>query len=472
MWELIMKRFLFVIVLCVLVATTGFAATVEKKSLAPSEVRSIAREAYTYGFPLVEGYKTLYKQALDKGGSDFKAPINQVGHARGVATPDDKQFVTPNTDTPYSFLWADLRAEPIVITMPKIEKTRYYTGQMIDLYTHNFAYLGSRSFGNDGGNFLVVGPSWKGEKPAGIRAVIPCETQLFYVLFRTQLFNPADISKVKAIQKGIKAQPLSKFLGKAAPKSAPVVNWPKPKEGMTETPAMFSYLNFLLQFTPMHDSEKLLMVRLAKLGIGPGLKFDFEALSPEVQKTVKSGIEDVWQQDFADGMMLTNSGQLGSANFFGTREFLKNNYMYRFLGAKLGLYGNSLEEAIYPPYFVDAEGQQPDAAKNRYVLRFEKGQLPPSNAFWSITMYDGKSQLLVANPLKRYLLNSTMLDSFTFGDDGSLTLYVQKNSPGTDKKANWLPAPGGPFYCIMRVYMPKPEALNGTWKAPLMKKTN
>lgn len=453
-------------------ATTGFAATVEQQNLTPSEARFIAREAYTYGFPLVEGYKTLYKQALDKTGSDFKAPINQVGHARGVATPDDEWVVTPNTDTPYSFLWADLRAEPIVITMPKVEKERYYTGQMIDLYTHNFAYLGSRAFGNDGGNFLVVGPGWQGEKPAGVRAVIPCETELFYVLFRTQLFNPADLIKVTAIQNGIKAQPLSKFLGKPAPKSAPAINWPKPEEEMAETPAMFSYLNFLLQFTPMHDSEKLLMVRFAKLGIGPGLKFDFTGLAPEVQKAVKNGIEDVWKQDFADGMMLTNSGQLGSANFFGTREFLKNNYMYRFLGAKLGLYGNSLEEAIYPTYFVDAEGQQPDAAKNRYVLRFEKGQLPPSNAFWSITMYDGKSQLLVANPLERYLLNSTMLDSFTFGEDGSLTLYVQKDSPGMTKEPNWLPASDGQFYCIMRIYMPKPEALNGSWKAPLMEKVN
>lgn len=467
-----MKRFLFVIVLCVLVATTGFAATVEKKNLTPSEARAIAREAYIYGFSLVEGYKTLHKQAIDTGGTDFKAPLNQIGHAEGVATPDDKQFVTPNTDTPYSFLWADLRAEPIVITMPKILKTRYYTGQMIDLYTHNFAYLGSRSFGNDGGNFLVVGPGWKGEKPAGIRAVIPCETQLFYVLFRTQLFNPADISKVKAIQNGIKAQPLSQFLGKSAPKKAASITWPKVEEGITETPTVFSYLNFLLQFTPTHPSEKLLMMRFARLGIGAGTKFDMAIFSPEVQKAIKEGIGDVWQQDFADGMKLTNAGQLGSADFFGTRDYLNNNYLYRFMGAKLGLYGNSRDEAIYPPYFVDAKKENLDASKNNYTLRFDKGQLPPAGAFWSITMYDGKSQLLVANPLKRYLLNSTMLDSFKLGTDGSLTLYFQNDSPGIDKESNWLPAPNGPFYGIMRIYMPKPAALNGTWRPPLMQKTD
>ncbi len=214
--------------------------------ITPAEARSIAREAYTYGFPLVESYKTLYKQAIDSSSSEFKAPINQIGHATGVATPDDTQFVTPNTDTPYSYLWGDLRAEPIVVTMPKIETGRYYTGQLIDLYTHNFAYLGTRVFGNEGGNFLIVGPGWQGEQPQGIRAVIPCETELFYCLFRVQLFNASDLDQVQSIQAGIQAQPLSQFVGKPAPPAAPAIAWPQPVEDMSETPALFSYLNFLL----------------------------------------------------------------------------------------------------------------------------------------------------------------------------------------------------------------------------------
>lgn len=471
------------LVMLVLLTVVGCKGTGPKKgptskadalapAITPKEARAIAREAYIYGFPFVEGYKTLYKQAIDTGGPDFKATFNQIGHAKGVATPDDKQFVTPNTDTPYSFLWADLRAEPIVITMPKIEKTRYYTGQMVDLYTHNFGYLGTRVSGNSGGNFLVAGPGWKGKKPDGIRAVIRRETELFYVLFRIQLLNASDLDNVKAIQAGMKAQPLSQFLGKPAPKAVPAVTWPKPVEGMTETPAIFGYLNFLLQFTPTHASEKQLMARFGKLGIGASRPFDFAKFSPELQKAIKDGIADVWQQDFAASMKRINAGELGSADLFGTREFLKNNYLYRFLGAKLGIYGNSREEAVYPPYFIDADRNKLDASKHRYVLRFEKGQLPPAGAFWSITMYDGQTQLLVANPLKRYLLSSTMLDSFKFGEDGSLTLYVQKDSPGADKESNWLPAPDGPFYSIMRIYMPKPKVLNGTWKQPLMRKVH
>ena len=190
-------------------------------SINPKEVRSIARSAYTYGFPLVESYKTLYKQAIDTSHPDFKAPINQIGRATGVVTPDFTQFITPNTDTPYCYLWADLRTEPIVVTMPAIEPNRYYTGQLIDLYTHNFAYLGTRVFGNDGGNFLVAGPGWEGEPPEHIRAVIRCETELFFVFFRVQLFNPSDLEQVQTIQAGIQAQPLSQFVGKPAPQRHP-----------------------------------------------------------------------------------------------------------------------------------------------------------------------------------------------------------------------------------------------------------
>ena len=428
--------------------------------------RSIAREAYTYGFPMVESYKTLYKQAIDTSHPDFKAPINQLGRATGVATPDDTFVVTPNTDTPYSFLWADVRAEPIVVTMPAIEPNRYYTGQLIDLYTHNFAYLGTRVFGNDGGNFLVAGPGWEGEPPDNIRAVIRCETELFYILFRTQLFNPSDLEKVQTIQAGIKAQPLSQFVGQPTPPAAPAIAWPPLTDGMTETPALFSYLNFLLQFAPTHPSEIELMARFAQLGIGAGKPFDMGAFSPEIQQAIADGISDFWQQDFAGIMQRINAGELTSADVFGTREFLQNNYLYRFLAAKQGIYGNSREEAIYPIYFVDADNNKLDTSQHRYTLRFEKNQLPPAHAFWSITMYDGQTQLLVHNPLQRYVLNSPMLETFKFGEDGSLTLYVQKDSPGTDLEPNWLPAPDGPFYTAIRIYLPKPEVLNGTWKQP------
>ena len=433
----------------------------------PEEARHIAKDAYIYGFPLATNYQTMYKQAIDTSNPDYRAPFNVLSNSSGVATPEDKFVVTPNSDTPYSYLWMDLRSEPIVVTVPKIEKNRYYTGQLIDLYTYNFAYLGTRTFGNDGGIFMIAGPGWKGESPKGIKAVLNSETDFAYILFRTQLFNTADLANVKKIQAGYKAEPLSKFLSQAAPAAATAINWPKPADGMLTTPAIFRYVNFMLQFCPTNPSEKDLMDRFAKLNIGAGQSFDIAKFSPEVQKAINDGIADAGV-DLDALMKQINSDQVSSSDMFGTRAFLKNNYLYRYAGAKLGLYGNSGDEAIYLAYFVDAEHQPLDASKNNYTLQFPQGQLPPAHAFWSLTMYDGKSQLLVANPVKRYLLNSTMLKKFGYGSDGSLTFYVQKTSPGAAKEANWLPSPDGPFYAILRVYMPAPEVLNGKWKKPPM----
>ena len=188
-----------------------------QNGLTPDETRQISKEAFIYGFPLVDNYLTMYKQAIDTNGRAYEAPFNTVARSKGVATPEDTFVVTPNSDTPYSFLWMDLRTEPLVVTMPKIEKGRYYTGQMVDLYTFNFAYLGTRTDGNDGGTYLVAGPGWNGETPKGIQGVIHCETEFAYILFRTQLFGPADMVNVAAIQKGYTVQPLSKFLGQRLP---------------------------------------------------------------------------------------------------------------------------------------------------------------------------------------------------------------------------------------------------------------
>jgi hypothetical protein len=433
----------------------------------PAEIRAIAKEAYIYGFPVVTNYRTMHRQAIDKSNSDYRAPFNQVASLASAATPDDKFIVTPNSDTPYSVLWMDLRAEPLIVTMPRIEKNRYYTGQVVDLYTYNFAYLGTRSYGNDGGTFMIAGPGWKGETPKGVKAVMQSETEFAYLFFRTQLFNPADLNNVKKIQAGYHAEPLSQYLKQPAPAAAPTINWPAPSADMLTTPALFPYLNFMLQFCPPNPSETDLIARFAKLDIGAGKTFDFSKLSPESQKAVTDGIADAGK-DLDALMKRINADEISSSDLFGSRAFLKGNYLYRYAGAKLGLYGNSGEEAIYLAYFVDGNHQPLDASKSSYTLVFPKGGLPPARAFWSLTMYDGKTQFLVANPLKRYLLNSTMLKSFKYGSDGSLTLYVQKQSPGAAREANWLPAPDGTFYAILRIYMPALEVVDGTWKKPQM----
>ncbi len=438
-----------------------------ESGLTATDARAIAKEAYIYGFPMTVNYQTMYKQAIDTTSRDYRGAFNTLNSSKSVATPDDKFVVTPNSDTPYSYLWMDLRAEPIVVTMPKIEANRYYTAQLVDLYTFNFAYLGTRAYGNEGGSFLIAGPGWNGDMPKGIKAVIRTETQFAYALFRTQLFNAADLSKVNKIQSEYHAEPLSSFLHQPAPAAAPAVNWPKFTEDMSTTPAMFPLVNFLFQFCPPNPSESAVLARFARLNIGPGQTFDISKFSPEIQQAINDGIKDS-APDFEGVMKKVNADQVQSSDFFGARDFLKDNYLYRYVGAKIGLYGNTGADAIYFGFFVDANHQPLDASKSSYELHFAKGDLPPNKAFWSLTMYDGKTQFLVANPLKRYLLNSTTLKSYKYGPDGSLTLYISHDNPGPAKQSNWLPAPDGPFYCVFRVYLPGEAVLNGTWKKPLM----
>lgn len=437
-------------------------------ALTPEETRALAKEAFIWGFPLVMGYGTLHAQAVDTGGKDFKAHFNAIGNTARVFTSDDNAIITPNSDTPYSFLWADLRAEPLVLTAPKVEDGRYYSLQFIDLFTQNFAYAGTRTTGNSGGKYLLTGPDWKGETPPGISAVYHSETEFAYVLYRTQLFGPADLDHVKAIQQGYQVQGLSAFLGTATPKAAPSVAWPEPDPKMTESTSFFSYLNFLLQFAPAVPADSALRNRIARIGVKPGAPFDVTRLPPETQAALQGGIDDGWK-DFAvfkkDSL---DTRKVDSGDLFGTREFIHGRYLNRFAGAKLGIYGNSREEALYPAYFVDAANQRPDASTHNYVLEFTKENMPPAQAFWSVTMYDGKDQFLVANPLKRYLVNSTMVGQFKKDAGGGFTIYVQHLTPGAQKENNWLPAPDGPFYLILRLYQPKPEAFDGRWERPAL----
>ena len=435
-------------------------------AVSAAEARAIAKEAYIYGFPMVDGYRIQYAYFVDRKNPEFKAPWNQIRNMPRVFTPNDKVVQIPNSDTPYSTLGLDLRAEPMVITVPPIEKRRYFSVQLNDLYTFNFGYIGSRTTGNGGGSFLVAGPGWKGIQPPGIKKVFLCETELALAGFRTQLFNPADLDNVKKVQAGYKAQPLSQFLGKPAP-AARTIDFIKPLTPAEErtSPELFNILNFVLEFCPTNRSEKELMARFARLSIGAGKTFDMAKLSPEINKAVEDGMEDAWQS-FAQAKEQVDAGKVTAGHFLGTREYLKNNYMYRMLAAVLIIYGNSKEEAMYPIYTVDASGQKLDGTQNRYTLRFAPGQLPPVNAFWSLTMYELPSRLLVANPINRYLVNSPMLPDLKRDADGGLTLYIQHDSPGKYKESNWLPAPSGPFMMFIRLFWPKPAALGGKWKQP------
>lgn len=443
-------------------------------TLAPAEVRAIAKEAYIYGFPLVDNYRIMHSYFVDSDGREFKAPWNEIHNEARVYTPEDRAIQTPNSDTPYSQLGTDLRTEPLVLTVPEIEGDRYYSLQFIDLYTFNYAYVGSRTTGNGAGRFLLAGPSWQGEKPEGIDAVIQSETELGWILYRTQLFSPDDIENVKSIQAGYDVQPLSSFLGQPAPEAAPEIDFMPPLTPEEERTSLkfFEVLDFLLQFCPTHPSEQALMERFARIGIGTEEAFEVAELSPEIQEALAAGVTDAWEEFAAFKRNELDTGKRTAAQGFGSRDFLGDDYLGRMASAVLGIYGNSQEEALYPAYFVDASGETLDASKHRYVLRFPPDGLPPVNAFWSLTIYEMPDSLLVDNPIDRYLINSSMLPDLVRDPDGGLTLYLQHESPGPEKQANWLPAPDGEFISIMRLYWPQEAALTGEWQAPPLQKVD
>jgi len=453
-----------------LLPSLRYAAAHAQTSITPAEARAIAKEAYTYGFPMVDSYRVQHDYFVDSKGSEFKAPWGQIYNTPRVYTPADTAIQTPNSDTPYSWLGLDLRTEPFVLTVPEVDKSRYYSIQFTDAYTFNIDYAGTRATGNDAASFLVVGPGWKGETPKGIKKVIRSETDILMPIYRVQLFEPDDIENVRKVQAGFKVQTLSAFLGTPAPKAAPAIDFIKPltKETQRTSLEFFNILNFVLGYCPTDPTEVELMQRFAKIGIGGGKTFDPSKLSPEMTKAIEDGRADSLA-DFRALLQRFDEGKVTSADVFGTREYLKNNYLYRMGAAVLGIYGNSREDAFYPLYNEDQAKEKLSGA-NKYTMRFPSGQLPPVNAFWSLTMYRMPESLLVANPINRYLVNSPMLPQLVRDADGGLTLYIQNETPGKDKEANWLPAPQGPFRMFLRLYYPKPEALDGKWVKPPLNK--
>jgi len=433
------------------------------------------QQAYIYGFPMIAAYKAMYQFNVDKSNSQYKGPFNQIMSDSKVFTPKDTAIVTPNSDTPYSMLQADLRAEPIVFCVPKVEKNRYYSVQLTDMYSFNYGYVGSRATGNDPGCYMVSGPGWKGETPKGIKKVFNSETQFSLLIYRTQLFNPADIANVIKIQKGYTAQPLSAYLKQPPPPMAPAIDWPA-FNGEEPFKLQFpKYLAFLMQFCPENPQDKDIRQKMAAVGILPGQPWDESKLSEAQKAELALAVEDGYdaiKKAVANAGKDVNGWRVAAA--FGDRSFYKGDWLRRAAAADAGIYGNDAVEAMYPMAKTDSTGAELDGSKHNYTLTFAKGDLPPVNAFWSVTMYDGKTQLLIENPINRYLINSPMLPGLKKSPDGSLTLYIQKDAPPAEKKANWLPAPDGPIYLVMRLYWPKTEPPSilppgeGTWQPPAL----
>lgn len=455
------RKFIVLFVFCISFLSLTLAGEIELTA-DPDEAREIAKQAYIFAYPMLEDFKTMTIQAIRP------ELFNQFVHSKKLRGPDYKEIVRPNNDNIYSALWLDLRSEPFVVSVPAVED-RYYSFQMIDMYTHNFAYVGTRATGTGARTFVISGPSWKGETPPGVDDVFHSEGSFVLCLVRiaVDMEVEGDLKKVLEIQKGHEIQSLSSYLNEEAPPAADLDIFPTYDRTKAESVEYISYFNFLLGQLEIHPSEKKLIEQFGMIGIGPNLTFNVTSMRTDIQKAVEDGIKEALEIIENPGEMvgISKNGWNLTKRIFGSREEMQGEYEVRAAAAYLGLYGNSLEEAYCPNSLVDANGDKYDGSKFNYVLSFKSDELPPlePKGFWSITMYN-ESQFLVANQINRYSIGNRT--NMKYEEDGSLVIYIQRESPGVDRESNWLPAPDGIFSVSMRIYLPSPKALDPLYCPP------
>lgn len=423
------------------------------------ELRAIARQAWIYAYPMLMHYQTMEKQALNPAAPEYVGGFNHFRHYSELFTPNNRDIVTPNNDTPYSWAWLDLRSEPQVLSVPAVDDERYYVLQLVDQYTHNFAYVGVLSTGRDAGNYLIAGPDWQGPTPDGVQVVLRSETEIVMVLGRAGLKNAEDLPAVRALQQQYGLRSLHEYIGSAAPVAAPVIDW-RPWDSKTGLGLAFiAALNQILSLCPTQPSEQALRARFARIGIVPGQGFDPATLPPATREALLAGIQDAQAQlQAAVSQVRTTLG------LFGTRAALSGNYLNRAVAASVGIYGNSVEEAFYTGTRLDNQGQPLQGGRS-YRLRFAPGQLPPASEFWSLTLYDLPDRQLVANPINRYCLSSR--DRLQTDADGGVTMVMQSTAP--QEQSNWLPTPAsGAFSLVLRLYGPGQQVVNQRWTMPVV----
>jgi hypothetical protein len=458
-----------VAMILVITAYAPTKAHAQRQGLTTAEVQAIAKEAYIYGFPLIESYRVQHAYFVDGTSKEYKGTWNKVHSEARVVTPADKTIQTPDVDICESILGADLRAEPLVISVPAVEKRRYYSLQFNDAYTFNFAYVGSRATGNDAADYLLVGPNWSGDKPDGIKQIIHSETEFAFVRYRIRLFNAGDLDNVKKLQAGFRVQPFSTYSGGTAAAVPAKVNFPKPlsAEAQRTSIEFFSLLNFVLSYCPLNEDEAEIRARMADLGLHGDDSFEVKTWSPEIKKAVEDGMAEAWKEFDEFKTHEWDDYRNTSLDAYGNREHVQGRYLVRMAAAALGIHGDSVEEAVQLTYLRDTDGDDLDGTRYHYTMRLEPANLPPVNGFWSLTMYELPSKSLAANPLNRYRINSSMIPSLKRDQEGNIPLYLMHASPGKEKESNWLPAPKGPFMVMMRLYWPEETVLDGDeWDIP------
>jgi hypothetical protein len=444
------------IALLAITVLPSIATPVHANSVSPEEARSIAKEAYIYAFAPMESYQTWRSQAVDTSSPTYVGGFGRFRHYSEAYTPANKDIVTPNNDTPYSWAWLDLRAEPWVVNVPAMPKGRYYVMQWIDLFTQNFGYVGVRKTGSGAGSYLIAGPKWSGAAPPGIAGVLQAETDIVGTLTRTSLAGPEDVANVRALQAQYKLQPPHEFLGTKAPPAAPPIDFPPYDKVKAGSRDFIAYLNFFLQFAePPYKAEVALRDRFKHIGIVPGRAWDPSRFDAATLAAIDAGVADA-KAAIADKLATTFS----SNGLFGSRAQLGTDYLTRDAGAAKGLYGNSIEEAWYGGFVGD--GRTPS------VLHFTKAQLPQAKFFWSATLYTLPDRFLYANPLERYSIGDRT-KGLVYDPDGGLALSIGHAPPAEAKASNWLPAPDSRYSLVVRVYGPGPDLVSGKWALPPLK---
>jgi hypothetical protein len=448
------------------VVAVAFSTFIHSASAQTDETKAITQEAYTYLYPLVLMDVTrLQLTNLDPKQSPIAGAPNSFTHVRAFPTADLRVVVRPNFDTLYSSAWLDLSEGPVIVSHGDTGG-RYFLLPMLDMWTDVFAVPGKRTSGTKAADFAVVPPKWQGELPAGVQR-IDAPTTIVWIIGRTQANGVEDYPAVHKIQDGFRITPLADW-GKAPKKREykidPTVDTKtEPMRQVAEMPArkFFERAAALMVANPPHASDWSTMARLKRIGLEPG------SFKPTVSdEELTAGVEAaaaLFKEKLPTVARVHNGWQMNT----DTMGVYGNYYLKRSIVALVGLGANQVDDAIYPLNIVDSDGK-PVMAENKYVLHFEKDEIPPVNAFWSLTMYDEEGYQ-VANPLNRFAIGDR--DALKYNADGSLDLLIQHESPGKEKESNWLPAPkSGKLGLTLRLYAPKPSVVNGVWNPPAIRR--
>lgn len=438
----------------------------EAPAVTEEDAHAIGVDAYLYLYSLVTMDLTRLQFTNVQSVEAFKGPMNVFVNVPAYPTAEMKTVVRPNFDTLYSSAWLDLTEGPMVVSVPNTDG-RYYLLPMLDMWTDVFASPGWRTTGTQAQTFLVVPPGWTGTVPVGVTE-IKASTPYVWIIGRIKTDGPTDYEAVHKIQAGLRLMPLSQ-MGNDDWKPAPTTINPAvdmktpPKERVDKMSAgeFFAYAAELLKLHPPHFTDQPVIARMKRIGIEPGKSFDIEKVDAAIKKGLETAPEDArklmaWKLPTLAEVVNAWSMNTNTMGVYG------NYYLKRAIITQQGLGANVPEDAIYPLNVGDKDGKPLDGTSN-YTIHFDKSELPPVDAFWSITLYDSQG-FQVANPINRFAVSSWM--PFKYNDDGSLDLYFQNESPGKDKEANWLPAPKAPFNLTMRLYAPKSDALTGKWNPP------